>query len=179
MPQKHKNTPKRHFKNTPKKHSSACLLSAVVTTGDAYLFCTALRVQWWGSLAETPLPASSLTRNSRNSRNKTPQIDEKNTPKNALFQKLIGFAGTPRHAPRRPATPGIPTLLTSTRQHRKNPAGRQGAHGGGHSPLHRAPLLAGASAPTAGHGPWGALWGFGLDRRTCYLLLARRGRDCA
>ena len=28
---------------------------------------TALRVQWWGSLAEQPLPASSLTRNSRNS----------------------------------------------------------------------------------------------------------------
>ena len=156
MPQKHKNTPKRHFKNTPKKHSSACLLSAVVTTGDAYLFCTALRVQWWGSLAETPLPASSLTRNSRNSRNKTPQIDEKNTPKNALFQKLIGFAGTPRHAPRRPATPGIPTLLTSTRQHRKNPAGRQGAHGGGHR--HRRPcqarvLLRSPSVAAGGAGP--------------------------
>ena len=44
------------------------LLFAVVTEGDAYLFSPPRRVQWWGSLAEQPLPASSLTRNSRNSR---------------------------------------------------------------------------------------------------------------
>ena len=46
----------------------AVLLLAVVTTGDAHLFCTAWRrVQWWGSLDEQPLPGSSLTRSSRNS----------------------------------------------------------------------------------------------------------------
>ena len=37
----------------------------VLTRGDAYLFWPPRRVQRWGSLAEQPLPASSLTRNSR------------------------------------------------------------------------------------------------------------------
>ena len=32
--------------------------------GDAYLFWLPRRVQWWSSLAEQPLPANSLTRNS-------------------------------------------------------------------------------------------------------------------
>ena len=42
----------------------AMFLLAVVTTGGAYLVCTALRVQRWGfARAEPPLPASSLTRN--------------------------------------------------------------------------------------------------------------------
>jgi len=43
------------------------LLLAVVTTGDAYLLSPPRRVQWWSSLAELLLPASSLTRNTRNS----------------------------------------------------------------------------------------------------------------
>ena len=45
----------------------AVLMLAVVTTGDAHLLCTALRSFSGGaSLAEPPLPASSLTRNTRN-----------------------------------------------------------------------------------------------------------------
>ena len=44
----------------------ALLLFAVVMQGDAYLFSPPRRVQWWGSLVESPLPASSLNRNSRN-----------------------------------------------------------------------------------------------------------------
>ena len=44
------------------------LLSAVVKKGDAYLFSPPRRVQWWGSLVEQPLPASSLNRNIRNNR---------------------------------------------------------------------------------------------------------------
>ena len=39
------------------------LLFAVVKKGDAYLFSPPRRVQWWGSLDEKPLPASSLNRN--------------------------------------------------------------------------------------------------------------------
>ena len=46
--------------------AALAMLLAVVTTGNAYLFWPLRRVQWWGSLAEKPLPASSLTRNSRN-----------------------------------------------------------------------------------------------------------------
>ena len=35
------------------------LLFAEVKKGDAYLFWPLRRVQWWGSLAEQPLPATS------------------------------------------------------------------------------------------------------------------------
>ena len=42
-----------------------CVGEAAVKKGDAYLFWPPRRVQWWGSLDEQPLPASSLTRNNR------------------------------------------------------------------------------------------------------------------
>ena len=50
------------------------LLFAVVKKGDAYLFLPPRRVQWWGSLVEQPLPANSLTRNSRNSNSFTQNV---------------------------------------------------------------------------------------------------------
>ena len=46
------------------------LLFAVVKKGDSYLFSPPRRVQWWGSLVEQRLPASSLNRNNRNNRRK-------------------------------------------------------------------------------------------------------------
>ena len=48
---------------------SACLAVCGCDEGRAYLSSPPRRVQRLGSLAEQPLPASSLTRNSRNSRN--------------------------------------------------------------------------------------------------------------
>ena len=51
--------------------AALAMLLAVVTKGDAYLSSPPRRVQWWGSLAEQPLPVSSLTRNSRNYSDRT------------------------------------------------------------------------------------------------------------
>ena len=64
------------------------LLFAGVMKGAAYLFCTALRVQWWGSLAEQPLPASSLTRNSRNSRGRAGEENTHTNPNAVAIKSL-------------------------------------------------------------------------------------------
>ena len=66
------------------------LLFAVVTKGDACFFSPPRRVQRWSSLAELLLPASSLTRNTRNagsppSRDHKVKEERRGTPASSCF----------------------------------------------------------------------------------------------
>ena len=58
--------------------------------------CTAWRVQWRGSLAEFPQPASSLTRNSRNSYLGSPPPDVHSRPHQEQQTKTCDTNGHPR-----------------------------------------------------------------------------------
>ena len=102
-------------------------LFAVVTKGDACFFSPPRRVQRWSSLAELLLPASSLTRNSRNSRrcsslNNKKKKQKKERKRRRIFVVLAvvilrGYAGgtpptTPdRHVPTGSAPRGRARVL--------------------------------------------------------------------